>query len=213
MPQGSEVDAVALRRELRQRRWQTRDRVTAEAAAGLASLLTRDQAVRAYLLAFGEASPEEVRSAALLDPWSRFVLPEDSREPFRNEVLAQVSAREWEESASVGLPELGSLRVWDRTAVTAFRLYSLKVGVQGTLDNPDGIVTWHAPAGGPVYGCLWVDRGPSCVAHPGAIPAWLATRSNPAERTAALKPLARRLIFSTQWRTVLEMRLAGRATR
>jgi hypothetical protein len=203
-----QAEALERRSALQQRRWQLRDEVTAEAAAGLAVILTREQAARAYRLAAGEAAWAEVCSDALLDPASRFVLPDSARQAFQDGVLEQVRARDPGDYAGEELPGLGVI-------------YLHGPGVPPAVSEPEWIST---SAEGGVLMHFYSHAGSVCYYRPnshilisygGWIPLgeWLATRSNPAERTVALKPLARRLFFSWEWRSALAARLAGRLSR
>ncbi len=92
-PVAHESDAFLHWRFLQQRRKQVEEEIIQYVAPRLARLLSRQQVLRAYLLARGRAVPAQVNSAALLEPSSGFLVDDATKTRWRDAVIKMQLAR------------------------------------------------------------------------------------------------------------------------
>jgi hypothetical protein len=199
VPPAEHEQVLNAMRTAREKREAAEEKIAAELAPELGRLLTREQVLRAFLLARGEWPREEARSPMLLDSEARFVIDADARRRWRDEAVASLVARrfpkEWVAAAN---DQHGATIMFTALLDSSVALRDLKVSGQA---NP-------LPAFPPAV----VEAAQR--EHDRLTERWngLATLleeggATPDELELALRPLVRRMFPSPRLRPVVTERL------
>jgi beta-lactamase regulating signal transducer with metallopeptidase domain len=193
-------DALLMEQAMRQRREQAAEDIVRSVAPQLARILTREQIVRAFLLAHGEMPPQVARRPALLDPGSGFVLDASELERGRVEAIQQVLRRRYP-SRLVQASLVYGIKAQRADADPIGSADGIAPGdVVLSLDDPDPQTLEQFPAG--VREAYMRDRRALQERSDYLAQAFI-TGASEDDLVTCLRPLVRRLFLSPRLKPVL----------